>query len=103
MKLKYAFAGASLRGLDMFIAPMIENFGDYCEIVGIYDLNVGRAKSIAEKLELLPITCYKQSNKALSGLSVVNFDVGIAERLASLSEPYDVSMKVIDRVIHCNW
>ena len=41
MKLKYAFAGASLRGLDMFIAPMIENFGDYCEIVGIYDLNVG--------------------------------------------------------------
>ena len=31
MKLKYAFAGASLRGLDMFIAPMIENFGDYCE------------------------------------------------------------------------
>ena len=31
------------------------------------------------------------------------FDVGIAERLASLSEPYGVSMKVIDSVIHCNW
>ena len=35
-------------------------------------------------------------------LPVVNFNAGIAERLASLSEPYGVSMKVIDRVIHCN-
>lgn len=55
------------------------------------------------KLELLPITCYKQNNKALSGLPIVNFDAGIAERLASLSEPYGVSMKVIDGVIRCNW
>ena len=103
MKLKYAFAGASLRGLDMFIAPMIENFGDYCEIVGIYDLNVGRAKSIAEKLELFPITCYKQSNKALLGLPFVNFNAGIVERLASLCKPYGVGLEMVDGVIRCNW
>jgi len=49
MKLRYAFAGASMRGHDMFIEPIVKNFGDYCEIVGIYDINIGRAKTIGEK------------------------------------------------------
>lgn len=52
MKLKYAFAGASLRGLDMFITPMVEKFTDNCEIVGIFDSNIGRAKNIADKYGL---------------------------------------------------
>ncbi|MBO4733791.1 MAG: Gfo/Idh/MocA family oxidoreductase [Clostridia bacterium] len=49
MKLKYAFAGASLRGVDMFISPMANQFADYCDMVGIYDINIGRARAVGEK------------------------------------------------------
>jgi len=56
------------------------------------------------KLELLPITCYKNSkNHSLSGLPVVNANVGIAERLAKLSAPYGVKMTVVDGIIQCEW
>ena len=36
-------------------------------------------------------------------LPVVNFNAGIAERLASLSEPYGVGLEKVDGVIRCNW
>ena len=36
----------------MFITPMVENFTDNCEIVGIFDSNIGRAKNIADKYGL---------------------------------------------------
>ena len=55
------------------------------------------------KLELLPITCYKQNNKSVSGLPVVNFDTNIAERLVELSKPYGVDMEVENGIIHCKW
>ena len=49
MKLKYAFAGASLRGLDMFVKSMADQFAPYCEMVGIFDTNIGRAKAIGDQ------------------------------------------------------
>jgi len=55
------------------------------------------------KLELLPITCYKQNNKSVSGLPVVNFDTNIAERLIELSKLYGVDMEVENGIIHCKW
>ena len=59
---------------------------------------------VMTKLELLPVTCYKNDkNHSLSGLPVVNFDAGIAERLAKLSEPYGVKMTVENGIIKCEW
>jgi len=49
MKLKYAFVGASIRALDMFFAPMATKWKDYCDMVGVYDINIGRAKTIGDK------------------------------------------------------
>lgn len=55
------------------------------------------------KLELLPITCYKNSNKSISGLPVVSDGITIIERLAELSEPYGVKMEMKNGTIHCVW
>ncbi len=50
MKKKYAFAGASIRGLVMFMKPMIsEELSDFCELVGVYDVNKGRGEHIAKE------------------------------------------------------
>ncbi|MBE6929044.1 MAG: Gfo/Idh/MocA family oxidoreductase [Clostridia bacterium] len=51
MKLKYAFAGASGRGLGMFCKPMLKDFQDACEIVGVYDINPGRAQQFVKSCE----------------------------------------------------
>ena len=40
---KYAFAGTSDRALYMYAKRMIDDFKDYCEIVGVYDINPKRA------------------------------------------------------------
>ncbi|MBR6747746.1 MAG: Gfo/Idh/MocA family oxidoreductase, partial [Clostridia bacterium] len=51
MKLKYAFAGASGRALGMYCKPMLKDFQDNCEIVGIYDINPGRAQQFVKHVE----------------------------------------------------
>jgi len=43
MKKTYAFAGASSRGIHMFMLPMAGEFAEYCEPKGIFDTNPGRA------------------------------------------------------------
>jgi len=43
MKRKYAFAGASSRALGMYCLPMLNDYPNDCEIVGVYDINPGRA------------------------------------------------------------
>ena len=50
MKKKYVFAGASSRGLIMFMQPMKNGFADYCDLVGVYDINPGRAREIAGRV-----------------------------------------------------
>ena len=55
------------------------------------------------KLELLPITCYNNSDKSISGLPVVANGINIMQRLAKLSEPYGVRMKMENGRINCTW
>ncbi len=55
------------------------------------------------KLELLPVTCHQNENKSISGLPVVAEDAPFAERLAKLSEPYGVKMKLENGIIKCSW
>ncbi len=51
----YAFAGASGRALNMYVKPMLADFSQDCKIVGIFDINVGRARFIAESAGGLPV------------------------------------------------
>ena len=44
MKRKYAFVGASGRGLSMYARPLYNDFKDVADLVGIYDPNPIRAK-----------------------------------------------------------
>ena len=55
------------------------------------------------KLELLPVICRKNENKSVSGLPVVAEDPAFAERLAKMSEPYGVKMKLENGIIKCSW
>ena len=41
---RYAFAGASGRMLGMYARPMKSDFSDVAELVGVYDINPGRAE-----------------------------------------------------------
>lgn len=49
---KYAFAGASLRGIKMYAVPLAEEFSDVAQIVGVYDINPNRAALLKEKTGL---------------------------------------------------
>ncbi len=43
----YVFAGASQRALGMYAQPMLKDFPGDCKILGVYDVNYGRAKTFA--------------------------------------------------------
>ena len=47
---KYAFAGASGRAFVMYAKPILGRYKDYATIVGMYDINGLRARSIAAEL-----------------------------------------------------
>ena len=47
---KYAFAGASGRAFMMYAKPILGYYKDYATIVGMYDINGLRARSIAAEL-----------------------------------------------------
>ncbi len=44
----YVFAGASGRALGMYAHPMLRDFPNDCRILGVYDINPGRAAAFAE-------------------------------------------------------
>jgi len=50
MKKRYAFAGASQRAYHMFMMPLKNRFADVAELVGVYDINVGRSKLFGGKV-----------------------------------------------------
>ncbi len=54
-------------------------------------------------LELLPVTCGKNKNKALSGFPVPAEKPEFFERLKNISAPYGVKMKLEDGIIKCEW
>ena len=55
------------------------------------------------KLELLPVTCHQNENKSISGLPVAAENPAFAERLANMSAPYGVKMKLENGIIKCSW
>lgn len=55
------------------------------------------------RLELLPVICRQKENKSVSGLPVAGEAEKIAERLARLSAPYGVKMKLEKGIIKCSW
>lgn len=55
------------------------------------------------RLELLPVTCGKRQNKSLSGLPKAEENAAFAARLADMSAPYGVKMRLENGVIVCSW
>ena len=49
MKKRYCIAGASGRGYEMYARSIIgDNFKDYAELAGIYDINIGRSEYVSK-------------------------------------------------------
>ena len=49
MKKRYCIAGASGRGYEMYAKSIIKDeFKDYAELAGIYDINIGRSRYVGE-------------------------------------------------------
>jgi predicted dehydrogenase len=47
--LKYAFVGASIRGIEMYAIPMSKSYPDEAEIVGVFDTNHKRAAILQKR------------------------------------------------------
>ncbi len=54
-KKRFALVGASARALEMYGVPVIEEYSDKAEIVGVYDINYGRACVVAEDCGGAPV------------------------------------------------
>ena len=55
------------------------------------------------KLELLPVTIMKDTNKAQRGLPALSEDTSFIERLAKISEPYGTKITMKNGVAVCSW
>lgn len=53
-KTKYAFAGASLRALDMYGKPIASRFAQSAQVVGVFDTNPVRAQRVGEACNNAP-------------------------------------------------
>lgn len=47
--LKYAFAGAGNRGIEMYAVPMAERYAHCAELVGVYDVNDKRSNLLRQR------------------------------------------------------
>lgn len=52
---KYAIVGASRRALMMYGKPLVERFRDSAELVGVFDINLARARYVAEQCGDVPV------------------------------------------------
>ncbi len=64
MKKSYVFAGASSRAINMFIKDMIRTHKDNCELLGIYDSNIGRARTVGEEYGIPVFENFEEMVKA---------------------------------------
>ncbi|MFN8446309.1 MAG: Gfo/Idh/MocA family oxidoreductase [Caldilineaceae bacterium] len=53
-KTKYAFAGASLRALEMYGKPITNHFAQSAQVVGVFDINPIRAQRVGEACNNAP-------------------------------------------------
>lgn len=51
----YALAGASSRALSMYARPIVERFADSARLVGVYDVNPGRARYLSQQCGGVPV------------------------------------------------
>ncbi len=51
----YALAGASSRALSMYARPIVERFADHARLVGVYDVNPGRARYLSQQCGGVPV------------------------------------------------
>jgi predicted dehydrogenase len=51
----YALAGASSRALSMYAQPIVERFADSARLVGVYDVNPGRARYLSQQCGDVPV------------------------------------------------
>ena len=65
MKKKYVLVGASSRVIDMFAKPLIKNFGNTSEIVGIFDTNPLRAEATKKLIGLDNLAAYTNFEKMI--------------------------------------
>ncbi|NLD87273.1 MAG: Gfo/Idh/MocA family oxidoreductase, partial [Clostridiales bacterium] len=49
-KKTYVFAGASSRALGMFARPLSSTYSDVAELLGVYDINIGRSREFVKML-----------------------------------------------------
>ena len=47
---RYVLAGTGSRGLHMYAKPLLKEYGDYCELVGLFDNNALRIKAANDLL-----------------------------------------------------
>jgi predicted dehydrogenase len=52
---RYALAGASSRGLFMYAKPIVEQYGDTSQLVGVYDVNSIRANYLSRNCGGVPV------------------------------------------------
>lgn len=57
---KYAFVGASQRGIDMFIRPMILQYSEYCAPVGVFDSNIGRSELVEREFGITAFSGFEE-------------------------------------------
>ena len=55
IKKKYAFAGASSRAYHSYAKPLVKKYADTAELVGIYDINIGRSEIISKECGNIPV------------------------------------------------
>ncbi|MDD3925398.1 MAG: Gfo/Idh/MocA family oxidoreductase [bacterium] len=67
MKKRYVLIGASGRATYMFAKPMVEELGEYTEIVGVYDPNLLRIEA-SKKLAGVDCPSYTDCDKMLAEL-----------------------------------
>lgn len=65
------FAGASLRALNMFVGPMVEEYGDYYKPAGIYDINPKRARYIGSRYQIPVYDDFSEMLNKNSGATVI--------------------------------
>ncbi len=64
MKKGYVFAGASGRAINMFIKTMVGTHKEQCELLGIYDSNIGRAETVGEEYGIPVFQSFEEMVKA---------------------------------------
>ena len=90
-KKKFALVGCSSRALSSYGEPLVKEYADTAELVGVYDINYGRAAYVAKECGGVPV--YKTYRELIdgaksAGLSVIAMHTGGEARRGDLSDKF---------------